>query len=115
MNGTDFNSLLDERLAKTKSVLASKATEYATDEDRLHNFKVAAAITGVTPAQALLGMWVKYVVSICDMVRSDMPYGVGQWDEKIGDAVNYLVLLEAIIHESPTLTIPKQKKEQGNA
>ena len=55
-----------------------------------------------TPENALIGMLAKHMVSILDMV-DDIPsgayHGIQEWDEKIGDAVNYLLLLEGLIEE----------------
>ncbi len=76
-----------------------KAKEYASDEDRLHNFKVAAAFNSQTPEQACWGFLTKHLVSLADMVASGKEYNFGAWDEKIGDALNYLFLLDAIIFD----------------
>lgn len=104
MRAERFDTILNERLEKIRRVLEAKASEYTSAADRLHNFKRAAAVLGTTPAKALLGMWVKHVVSIMDLVdedagaRDDRFYAL--LDEKVGDAVNYLILLEAILRES---------------
>lgn len=102
MTHVDFDLLLESRIRKIKSTLAAKAGEYATD-DRLHNFKRSAEIRGgVIPEQALLGMWVKHVTSVIDIV-DDVAKGrlasTAMVDEKIGDCVNYLILLEALLME----------------
>lgn len=105
MTSDDFDRLLDARLAKTRAVLASKAGEYASDRDRLHNFKAAGRIRNRTPVEALAGMWVKHLVSIEDLIddvnRGDLSRlkKPGFLDEKIGDAINYLFLLEALLTE----------------
>ncbi len=98
-----FAELLEQRIQKIRDVLATKAVDYASAGDRLHNFKSAGAITRRTPAQALVGMWVKHVVSVLDIVEKNadkvsVPYHV--IDEKIGDAINYLILLEAVLVDS---------------
>lgn len=104
MTGPEFNAILTDRLAKTRSVLGAKAEEYASAADRLHNFKRAAAMTGRTPAQACVGFMTKHLVSVFDLVdraAGGKPPDPAQLDEKIGDAVNYLILLEAILREQP--------------
>ena len=78
---------------------ASKSKEYSTDEDKLHNFKVAAAIQNVTPIQALAGMMCKHTVSIYDMCQGGT-YSDEMWDEKIGDSINYLLLLRALVQDN---------------
>ena len=42
MNNEDFRNNLDTIHEKIETVLGAKGEEYATDNDRLHNFKVAA-------------------------------------------------------------------------
>lgn len=99
MKTEDFNTLLEYRLAESKAVLASKAKEYATD-DRLHNFKVAASVNNTTPAKALWGMASKHLVSVMDIINSKQPYSDDHIDEKLGDLINYLILLEAVLKDS---------------
>ena len=98
MNTTTFERLFEEQVNRSRSVLVSKAKEYAT-EDRLHNFKVAAALEGKTPEQALAGMMAKHTVSVYDMVESGLAYPIELWQEKITDHINYLFLLNAIVRE----------------
>ena len=98
MNTPEFNKIVTDRMSKIELVLAGKAAEYAT-EDRLHNFKTAAIIDGITPKRALWGMFMKHFVSVQDMALDRRGASVEMVDEKIGDAINYLVLLEAVIKE----------------
>jgi hypothetical protein len=97
MNADKFNNIIQEQIKRCTDVLITKAKEYAT-EDRLHNFKVAAAIKGVTPVQALAGMMAKHTVSIYDMCRENCS-DLDLWDEKITDHINYLLLLAALVRE----------------
>lgn len=99
MNATDFNRLLDVQLDTCNSMLGTKAAEYATDVDRLHNFKVAAALKGETPKQALAGMMAKHTVSIYDLCKTTSEVDLEVWIEKITDHMNYLILLRAIVTE----------------
>ena len=98
MTATEFERLFEEQVERSRIVLVNKAGEYAT-EDRLHNFKVAAALEGKTPEQALAGMMAKHTVSVYDMAESGQPYPMELWQEKITDHINYLFLLNAIVRE----------------
>jgi hypothetical protein len=96
-----FNRVLNERIKKMTAILGEKAKEYARG-DRLSNFKKAAMMMDTTPENACRGMWAKHVISICDLINDsdagkDVP--MAMWQEKIGDAINYLVLLEALVIE----------------
>lgn len=97
MTPEEFDSIVKHRIDQSMDVLLSKAGEYASDTDRLHNFKVAARLQGITPAQALAGMMAKHTISVYDMVMAGEDYPKAQWDEKIGDHINYLLLLYAVL------------------
>ena len=99
MKNDRFDILVTARIRKIESVLKSKAGEYASDKDRLHNFKVAARIKGETPLKALDGMLVKHEVCYRDMVDGRAKLTKEFVDEKIGDFINYLILAEAVIIE----------------
>ena len=99
MTSEEFKSIVDRQMITCDTVLFSKAKEYAKDDDRLHNFKVAAALMGDTPIKALAGMMRKHTVSIYDMCESGQDYPIELWDEKITDHINYLLLLKAAIME----------------
>lgn len=98
MNHELFNIILEARIVKMRSTLAAKAKEYST-EDRLHNLKVAARIVDSSPEAASFGMAVKHLVSILDMVNGTTLPNMTLIDEKIGDFINYMVLLEALFIE----------------
>ena len=96
-----FNEVLKTTIQKCVDTLGVKADEYAT-EDRLHNFKVAAEIQNCTPITALAGMMAKHTVSVYDLIKKqEQGYVVSRemWDEKIGDSINYLILLSALVQE----------------
>jgi hypothetical protein len=114
MRHAEFDKLLKEILERTTTVLSTKSDEYSTDSDKLHNFKRAGAMLNCTPEKALIGMWTKHIISILDIVDTidkessehnhmfvTKPYSVTvkKVEEKIGDAINYLILLEALIKE----------------
>jgi len=85
-----------------KIILGAKANEYARGQDRLHNFKRVALVKRCTPAEACIDGFCKHLVSILDMVddlREGHKSSIQLWEEKIGDAINYLILLEALVKE----------------
>ena len=98
MTTDNFNTIINWQIEHCKSILCSKAEEYAT-ADRLHNFKIAGALQGVSPVQALMGMMAKHMVSVADMCMSGETYPQEMWDEKITDSINYLLLLSALVWE----------------
>ena len=99
MKNQTFTDILVDQIEKSKEVLLDKAAEYATDDDRLHNFVVAAQITGGTLPKALAGFMAKHTVSVYDMIESGKSFPMDKWEEKITDHINYLLILRAILEE----------------
>ncbi len=102
MTHEEFDILLERRLSRIRNTLASKSREYATAADRLQNFKKSATLIRETPAKVCVGFFVKHLTSILDMVDAASGGRIASKevvDEKIGDAINYLILLEAILAE----------------
>ena len=104
MTHIEFRKILIERITKMQDTLDSKGKEYASDEDRLHNFKSSEQFSDREAAANCWGFLVKHLTSLRDIVNRYEDFGVmptpGTIDEKIGDAINYLVLLEAIFREN---------------
>jgi hypothetical protein len=108
MNANDFNEVVERRKNLISQVLQKKAGEYAIDGDRMYNFKRAALITNQSPEQVLLGMWTKHIVSVIDIIEaikvthntdSEKYYSQEYVDEKLGDLINYAILLEGLLTE----------------
>lgn len=101
MNQERFDLVLEGRISQMRSMLATKSEEYAKGNDRLKNFKDAAALLGETPEQALMGFVAKHIIALKDFVNDpkmqNIPYSY--WSEKIGDIINYMVLLDSLIQE----------------
>ena len=101
MNQETLTRIIDARISKIRSTLKAKQGQYAREDDRLHNFKKIAGFRGVEPEEALMGLVVKHIVALDDFIN-DLPgqvMSMSQWDEKIGDIINYMILLEALIQE----------------
>jgi len=105
MKSKDFNKCVTEQVEKSLKLLTSKGLEYAASEteedvsDRLQHFKKAAALIGGTTEQAIFNLMSKHIISISEMVYSDVIYPESKWDEKICDSINYLLILKAAIME----------------
>lgn len=102
MKSDNFMEMVKDRLFHCEYVLSPKGQEYARNGDRLHNFKDAGKLQGMTPEKALQGMWFKHVISILDII-SDIDRGILPSEElineKFTDVINYPLLLEALIKE----------------
>ena len=92
----NYNEIIENTLERCKSVLASKHTEYAQCEDHFRNFRVAANLMDVAMPISLGGMMAKHISSVYDLIRNGEKK-LEMWDEKICDAINYLLILRAMV------------------
>ena len=63
-------------------------------------FIISALPQDITPPQALMGMMAKHTISVYDAVNDDaqgIEISIDYWREKIGDNINYLLILWAMI------------------
>ena len=111
MDGEKFAEIVDLQFRLCTDVLVDKAREYAPDADRLHNFRVAAALQDVDLLEACAGMMAKHTVSVYDMCGSTETFTIEQWSEKITDHINYLVILRAIVQEMKEAENAEQNAE----
>ena len=102
MKHSDFNLIVEKRKEQITKILSQKSKEYSSEDDRFHNFKRAAAILETTQEKALAGMLVKHMVSVLDIVNNPDRFTAEVVDEKIGDSINYLILLEGTLYERMT-------------
>lgn len=99
MDNVDFETQINRQVDMSLDMLISKGEEYAT-VDRLHNFRVAAALQGIPMHQALSGMMAKHTASVYDMLKDGIDvHDSAKWDEKISDHINYLLILQAVLYE----------------
>lgn len=97
MNRTVFNEIVEKQIEHIRTTLIQKNKEYA-DTDNVHrNFIAAARKLGITPQKALQGMLIKHIVSVDDIIDGKTTYNNAMLDEKIGDIINYYVLLKALL------------------
>ena len=99
----DFHNIMSSTFSECSVVLSSKNDEYAKPTNRFHNFEQGVGRNGnETREQVLLNFKMKHDISVEDLVKD---LGNGKFptkeylDEKIGDSINYLVLLKASIYD----------------
>lgn len=97
MDQVTFNKVRDEVLNECVKILGQGSKEYG-GEDKLQNFKDAAKLLNTTPAHVGFIYLYKHIAGIAKYVTN----GEAQRDSirgRIVDAINYLVLLDAILSE----------------
>jgi len=100
-----FNKLVDYIVVKRiVAVMCTKSAEYASGNDKLHNFKRAGRMKDCTAIEASRGMKLKHEVSIQDMLDAlndpeHIEYTRELWEEKFTDDINYRILQWALLAE----------------
>ena len=97
-----FKELLEKRFTKTREVYSKKMNEYANDLDVFLSFKKGVGFSFQDTPEGVAWEYackhfesIKTIISkIPDEIPSDKLI-----DEKIGDAINYLIILEGLIKE----------------
>jgi len=118
MNKDKFDEIVERRTRKIVETLTTKTKEYADNDDTFHTFNLAARIAGTTPEEALKGMMLKHIVSVFDLIEwsyiDEGRLNEAIIDEKIGDTINYLVLLEGMMKHQLSRRIIKETHTPQN-
>ena len=109
MDKRTFDKLLDERLGKIVEILGEKEKEYSSSFDRFDNFKDIARETTIPPEEIAFILMLKHFQGIKDIALNK--FSVIKVDrltkdlisEKIGDIINYLILIEGLLYEKYNL------------
>lgn len=115
MNKQDFDIVVDGCIKNIEQTLQKKNKEYATETDVFYNFNEAAKLMNWKNTTACVGMANKHIVSVYDMVKKiekGILPSIDFVNEKIGDSINYLILLKAMILEKTEQQL-KGKAENG--
>ena len=101
MTREDFTKRVEKRIDLVRQTLLTKHKEYAKDDNVFRNFDEAAGGLSLhsTSAEVLWSYMTKHLVSIKDIVSDNVPVDNAVVSEKIGDVINYLILLEAMLNE----------------
>lgn len=100
----EFNQLHNERVEKSRKVLIQKNREYGTELDVLESFKEQSELSIHNTSPAIgWELLVKHLYSVRRIIREYEESGTHPTkemiDEKFGDAINYLILIEALLKE----------------
>ena len=101
MTREDFSKRVEKRIDLVRQTLLTKHKEYAKDDNVFRNFDEAAGGLSLhgSSAEVLWSYMTKHLVSIKDIVADNKPVDTSIVSEKIGDVINYLILLEAMLNQ----------------
>ena len=113
MTETEFDTVVSERLEKTRLILVEKGKQYRRNQNPIHNFEIGANITGQSREKVLYGFMLKHLISFQDMIndieQNTLPT-VEHLEEKVGDIVNYMILFEASVKDKLFKIVFKNEK-----
>jgi len=101
MTREDFSRRVEKRIDLIRQTLLTKHKEYAKDDNVFRNFDEAAGGLSLhgTSSEVLWSYMTKHLVSLKDIVADNKPVDTAVVSEKIGDVINYLILLEAMLNQ----------------
>ena len=102
MKELKFIKLIDKIFSRTENTLLAKRAEYAHKEDVFKSFKNGTGFSLHTePEQVAWSYLAKHLESIQSIIRklpNERP-SEELIDEKFGDAINYLIIIEGLLKE----------------
>lgn len=98
LTNQEYTKRINELFNRNKELLLTKRNEYATDEDPLQNFKDAAEMSGKKTEEVLWYFCLKHLVSVRDIIFNKSIEKVSKQtlEEKTGDIINYMTLLNLL-------------------
>lgn len=96
-----------EQMDRCNDILKKKFEEYGNHEDPFWHFERSAMLLGGTRETALMHLFAKHLTCIVEMAEDPDSYAVSQWNEKLADAINYLLILSAMVDETCGVHVPE--------
>lgn len=107
MNAAKFEEIWMEQVAAEKSMLLERAAAYATNGDRLGNFKEGGQLNGCHPMRYGFSLVSKHIIALRDLITKIeagqgefTPYEEAKVTEYVTDIRNYAVLMKALYLEA---------------
>jgi hypothetical protein len=103
MTPSEFKNLLKERFKKIEDTFVIKQKEYASNIDVFDNIRngIRLSIFNTEEEQVAWSYLAKHlesIMSILEKLPEEQP-SKEVIDEKIGDAINYLIIIEGLLKE----------------
>lgn len=102
MNAEKFEHLCNELLLESQRTLFNKSKEYASDEDRLANFRQPTSMTQMSTAEVCLMCQMKHIASITKIAKESSKGILPPKElllEKCQDVLNYTLIFYAAMRE----------------
>lgn len=97
-----------KQMDRCNDILKKKFEEYGNHEDPFWHFERSAGLLGGTRELALMHLFAKHLTCIVEMAEGPDSYSGDQWEEKLTDAINYLLILSAMVDETCGEDVPER-------
>ena len=112
MDSKTFEKICRKLLDKSQKTMFGKSQEYASDVDRLANFRQPTSLVGCSPAEVCLMYQMKHIASVAKMAK-ESSQGIlptlELLEEKCQDVLNYTILFYAIMTEMIEAQEPQER------
>ncbi len=88
---------IDRQIRHCENILADKFGDYGNHADPFWHFNRAAELLEQTPEQVLMALFSKHLTCIVEMAKDPGASVYLRWQEKLTDAINYLLILSSMI------------------
>ena len=100
MTKEEFDNFLSTVFNRTIKMFNIKRNEYACDDDVFRSFRLGTGFSiHDEPSQVAYEYLCKHLESIRTMVKNSENIETEYIEEKIGDAMNYLVIIDGLLKE----------------
>ena len=100
MTNDKFIKMVKEVFEQKLRLLERKGKIYGSDDDRLRQFRLMSAITGMEEQQTAIILASKHFTALCGIISKREYVDFELIDEITGDIINYMLLIRAIYQES---------------
>ena len=106
MDAAKFEEIWMDQVSKEKTMLLERAAAYATNGDRLGNFKEGGQLNACHPLRYGFSLVSKHIIALRDLItkiesgNADYTdYEAAKFEEYVTDIRNYSVLMKALYEE----------------
>lgn len=111
MNNNKFTEVVLGIVDECKELLIKKGEDYSTDKDRISHFKDAERFTSLSRWQVWEALFFKHIQGIRTYMKSGRKGLNEDIHHRIRDAINYLIILEAMLVEEKGDAANQDKQE----
>lgn len=97
MKDNPMMSAIQNQMKRCEEILDKKFNEYGLHKDPYWHFNRAADLLQQSPEQVLMALFSKHLTCIVEMAEEPPYYTRERWDEKLTDAINYLLILSSMV------------------